>query len=233
MSHRRIVGRILAVTMALGLGACATTPVPQESFAPAYPAAAPVPPPGAGSLYQARRNVSLFQDVSARRVGDILTVVLVERTSASKKASTSTSRSDKVDLPNPTLLGAPLSFNAPGRSGMDLGLATSVDGSNTFSGAGDAAQSNSLEGRITVTVADVLPNGNLFVRGQKRVRINQGDEYLQFSGIVRPTDVRADNTVISTLVADARIVYTGEGAVASANARGWLGRFFNSKWWPF
>ena len=86
---------------------------------------------------------------------------------------------------------------------------------------------------MTVTVAEVLSNGNLVVRGEKKVTINQGDEYIQFSGIVRPVDIEPDNTVLSTLVADAKVSYTGTGTINSANSSGWLANLFNSKWWPF
>jgi flagellar L-ring protein FlgH len=84
-----------------------------------------------------------------------------------------------------------------------------------------------------VTVADVLPNGNLVVRGEKWLTLNQGDEYIQISGIVRPIDIRTDNTVLSGLVADARITYSGKGMVADSNKMGWLSRFFASAIWPF
>jgi flagellar L-ring protein precursor FlgH len=82
-------------------------------------------------------------------------------------------------------------------------------------------------------VAEVLSNGNLLVRGEKRLTINQGDEYIRFSGIVRPSDIGPDNTVLSTSVADARIAYTGKGTLDESNSSGWLARLFNSKWWPF
>ena len=90
-----------------------------------------------------------------------------------------------------------------------------------------------MNGSITVTVAEVLPNGNMIVRGEKWLTLNQGEEYIQISGIVRPQDVRTDNTIFSTLVADARIAYSGKGMLANANSPGWLARFFNSPIWPF
>ena len=90
-----------------------------------------------------------------------------------------------------------------------------------------------MNGTISVTVASVYPNGNLFVQGQKRMFLNQGDEFIKISGIVRPLDIGVNNTIPSTLLADARIVYSGEGAVSDSNKMGWLARFFNSQYWPF
>ena len=171
--------------------------------------------------------------MKARRVGDIITVVLVEQTTASKKADTNASKTQDTQLDNPTILGAPLSFNMPGGSKRDLNLGTTLSGSRSFAGAGDSSQSNKLQGNVTVTVAEVLSNGNLVVRGEKRLTINQGDEYIRFSGIVRPSDVGSDNTVLSTSVADAKISYTGKGMIDDSNSSGWLASIFNSKWWPF
>ena len=108
-----------------------------------------------------------------------------------------------------------------------------LDGERSFDGAGSSSQSNQLTGQITVTVAQRLPNGNLIVRGEKWLTINQGQELVRIAGIVRPQDIGQDNVVPSTRVADARISYTGRGTLADANTRGWLSRFFNSKWMPF
>ncbi len=216
----------------VALGGCATVPGSgAEDWSPTLPEVAEPPPVSPGSLYRERAGLALFQDLKARQVGDILTIVLVERTTATKSATTTTSKEQQVDLAEPLLLGNKLSTNGPG--GVDLSLGVQVESKRSFSGKGDSSLSNRLEGRITVTVVRVLPNGNLVVRGQKRLRINQGDEYVRLYGIVRPADIRADNTVLSTQVADARIAYEGRGALAGANSMGWLGRFFNSRWWPF
>ena len=205
----------------------------QCDFKPIYQSA---PPPQGGGIFQAGYQMSLFEDIRAHRVGDILTIILSENTNASKRASTSTSKDTDVALENPTLFGRSLAFDLPrpfNSSKKNATLETSVSSSNEFEGEGDSAQSNSLTGNITVTVSEVLPNGNLIVRGQKRLTINQGDEYVQFSGIIRPIDITPENTVISTKVANAEIAYIGDGMIADANNQGWLGKFFNSKWWPF
>ena len=195
----------------------APTPPPVQQVAPAQ---------ADGSIYHDAQNMELFSDPRAHRVGDILTVALVESTQASKKATTSTSKTDKAKIASPTILGQNLSI---GGKVADIGL----DGERSFDGAGSSSQSNQLTGQITVTVAQRLTNGNLLVRGEKWLTINQGQELVRISGIVRPQDIGQDNVVPSTRVADARISYTGRGTLADANTRGWLSRFFNSKWMPF
>lgn len=178
------------------------------------------------SLYQPS-NMLLFEDPRPHKIGDLLTVVLQESTNASKKASTATSKSESNTLASPTLLGRLVTNN-----GAEI-LNTETAQDRDFSGDGDSSQSNSLSGNITVTVVDVLANANLVVEGEKWLTLNQGDEYVRIKGVIRPQDVRADNTVLSTRIADAQIAYSGEGFVHDSNEQGWLSQFFNSKWWPF
>lgn len=178
-----------------------------------------------GSIYQAGVSQPLFEDNRARRVGDIISIVLVERTQASKNADTTLSRSNDTSLGNPTLFGSPVQIGTQT-------LEVTAGSEHEFSGSGSSSQSNSLNGSITVTVVRVLPNGNLVVRGQKQLMLNQGSEHIRISGVVRAVDVRSDNTVLSTQVANARIIYGSRGALADANRSGWLSRFF-MKIWPF
>lgn len=221
----------LLLLVAVFAAGCATTRTePDPAYAPVRPLEQRSAGGGSpGSLYQPGAGLRLFEDVRARQVGDILTIVLVEATAASKQATTSTKKENEVTLANPTLLGSAVGMH---RHGKDYTLGVGVDTAQEFSGSGASTQRNSLSGRITVTVTEVLPNGNLVVRGEKIIAINEGDEYVRLSGIVRPQDIQPDNTVPSTLVADARITYGGSGAVADSNAHGWLSRFF-LKWWPF
>ena len=220
-----------AITFAITqlLVGCTGMPVRDDpSYAATPPPALPPASQSNGGIYHAGYDIALFQDNKARHVGDTLTVQLVEKTAASKKATTNTSKATTVDIVAPDfVLGSPVSRN--GRNPFDVSGTSSSD----FGGAGDSSQSNSLSGDITVTVAEVLANGNLLVRGQKRLTLNQGEEFIQISGIVRPVDIHSDNTVLSTQLADARIAYSGKGAVQDANAMGWLARFFNSAIWPF
>jgi flagellar L-ring protein precursor FlgH len=211
------------------LAGCASGPSARDDaqWAPTLPPAQQVAAaPADGSIYHEQQNMELFADPRAHRVGDILTVALVESTQASKKATTTTSKTDKAKLASPTVLGHALAI---GGKVADIGL----DGERSFDGAGSSSQSNQLTGQITVTVAQRLSNGNLMVRGEKWLTINQGQELVRIAGIVRPQDIGQDNVVPSTRVADARISYTGRGTLADANTRGWLSRFFNSKWMPF
>ncbi|MEM6998537.1 MAG: flagellar basal body L-ring protein FlgH [Pseudomonadota bacterium] len=114
-----------------------------------------------------------------------------------------------------------------------LTLENSLESEHEFDGSGSASLENQLTGSITVTVVEVLPNGNLIVRGEKRVTINNGPEYIQLSGIIRPVDVLTDNTVMSTKIADATINYIGEGAIAESGIKGWLARFFSGPYMPY
>ncbi len=150
-------------------------------------------------------------------VGDILTIALVERTAAVKTNSASTDRSGNIGIIPPAT--GPLSFFSPSDVAVSAG--------GKFDGKGQAAQSNTLQGEVTVTVAAVYPNGTMLVRGEKLVTLNRGDEYIRVSGLVRPADIGPDNRVPSTRVADARISYSGKGEIARASSQGWLGRFFS------
>ena len=231
---QRLVSVFAAVLM---LAACSTpTKIKSDGFDPVRPSYLSPPPQEHGSVFQPGYEVSLFEDMRARRVGDILTVILSESTNATKNAATSTSKDSAVDMANPTIFGRSLSFDIPRpfkNKKKNATLENSVSSATSFDGEGDSSQSNSLSGNVTVTVSEVLPNGNLIIKGQKRLTINQGDEYVQFSGIIRPSDINPDNTISSMKVADARIAYIGDGMIASVNRQGWMGRFFNSKWWPF
>ena len=228
MSMLRSLRSCAALLLLAQLAGCAM-PMPRNDEAawaatpPQEPMAAP---PADGAIYHDAQNMELFNDPRAHRVGDILTIALVESTQASKKASTSTSKKDKSDLAAPTILGRPVSIG-----GKDVTFGTSGD--RSFDGSGNSSQSNQLTGSITVTVAQRLSNGNLLVRGEKWLTINQGQELVRISGIVRPQDIGQDNSVPSTRVADARIAYTGRGSLADATTQGWLSRFFSSKGMPF
>lgn len=186
-----------------------------------------MPPPPPGAVYNAAGSFDLFMDLRARSVGDILTVLLVERTNASKESSTSTARGSSVDTGFPVIGGVPITLN-----GEPI-LNNEFESDTTFDGQADSSQSNRLDGSITVTVAARLPNGNLLVRGEKLITINQGEEFIRLEGIVRPIDIGPANTVASTKVADAAISYSGRGNLQATNRPGWLTRFFNSPWFPY
>ena len=207
--------------------ACSPLPSRDPAFAPVRPSALRPPPQNNGAIYQANYDIRLFEDLTARRVGDVLTITLQERTNAKKNADLDANKDTSLSLEAPMLFGM-----SPGTL-LGQSLETEVSSAHEFKGEGKANQSNSLTGDISVTVVEVLPNGNLLVRGEKRLALNEGDEFVRLSGIVRPVDIDADNTVPSTKVADATIMYTGSGALADASKMGWLARLFNSPWFPF
>jgi flagellar L-ring protein precursor FlgH len=219
-------------------GCVAPAPKPNDPYyAPVLPR---TPLPAAqtnGAIYQAGFETNLYDDRKAFRVGDIITITLNERTQASKNASSQISKDSEVDMGLTSLLGNAVSVNNPAagllRNGGPLSLETQFGGSSSTKGAGQAGQSNSLSGSITVTVSEVLPNGILAVRGEKWLTLNTGDELVRIAGLVRSDDISTDNTVSSMRVADARITYSGTGAFADASQPGWLSRFFVSPLWPF
>jgi flagellar L-ring protein FlgH len=221
------IAAMTTLTVALLLDACASTRPTGVRFAATAPEPMPPVENANGAIYQLGHDVPLFENSVAHRVGDILTILLSEKTDATKSATTNTAKKTKLALPGPTIAGLPVTIN-----GNEI-LNNSLDNSSTFGGSGDSAQSNALSGYVTVTVAQRLPNGNLLVRGEKNIMINQGTEFVRIEGIVRPVDISPSNTVQSYKVANASISYGARGAINSANSKSWLARFFDSKWMPF
>lgn len=217
----------LATAQVLLSGCSSHVPRPDENFAATLPEEVPVAATPNGSIYQAERGETLFDDPVAHRVGDVLTIMLEENTNAAKSAVTTTKKTTTEAMAAPTLLGGSLTLH-----GRNL-LNNSLNDATTFDGEGNSSQSNQITGSIAVTVAKRLANGNLLVRGQRWITINQGREYIRIQGIVRPIDISQENTIPSTLVADATISYGEQGTLNDANTKGWLARFFDSKWMPF
>ena len=230
--HFRRSAAVVALALPLLLSACIAAgdvrpypPIAQSQPAPVAPAYA-----SQGAIYQAgasNTGLSLFADRRAREVGDLLTIQLVESTVAQTNAATQVGKESSIGIGVPELFGGPVTIN-----GRDV-LSASASGSREFDASGRSTQSNRLQGSVTVTVVQRLPNGNLVVEGSKNLRLNQGDELVQVQGVVRPADIGPDNTVPSSRVADARIVYGGRGAIAQSNAMGWLSRFFHSRLYPY
>lgn len=231
------MSRLLSV-VALGgavllAGCVAPTPKPNDPYyAPVLPR---TPLPAAannGSIYQAGFEQNLYSDRKAFRVGDIITITLNERTQASKNANSQIDKDSNAKIGLTSLFGSSLTTNNP-IGGNDLSLSAGYSGDRGTKGDAKSAQSNTLTGSITVTVADVLPNGIIAVRGEKWMTLNTGDELVRIAGLVRADDISTDNTVSSTRVADARITYSGTGAFADASQPGWFDRFFLSPLFPF
>ena len=193
-----------------------TGPLTAAPPAPSLPS--PVPN---GSIYQptAYGNYPLFEDRRPRNVGDIVTIVLNEKTNAAKGASTTTSRDSSMELgfdATPDILP---SWLGPQQN-------ASISGGNNMNGRGNTSANNTFTGTITTTVIGLLPNGNLQIAGEKQIAINRGSEYIRFSGVVDPRSISGSNTVSSTQVADARVEYRSKGTMDEVQTMGWLQRFF-------
>ena len=224
---RNVKSMLIAMALATLAAGCSSVKVFEESYEPPMPAEPAYAPPTSGSIYNNGTDVRLFEDRKAGRVGDILTVRLQEQTNATKNSATSTSKATEATLANPTVFGRPLT-----KDGIPL-FEGALSGDQSFDGAGSSSQSNSLIGDITVTVVQRLPNGNLRIRGEKWVTLNQGREFIRLSGIIRPDDIEPDNSLQSYRIADAQITYSSKGVLAAANQMGFIARFFNSVFHPY
>lgn len=211
--------RLATILLMATLGACGTVPptnVQQPMSArPAPPAPIAATP---GAIYAANNNTPLFEIKRARKVGDVLTIVINENNNASKKGDSSAQRTQATDYSVSALAGLP----GKGLLGSNL----SASSANKFSGTGATDAKDTFTGIITVTVIEVLSNGNMLVSGEKQTGLNQDTQFIRFSGVVDPTTIGFGNTVSSTQVADARLEYRGTGTVDSAQIMGWLAKFF-------
>lgn len=215
--------KLLVLTAALLLlQSCATSTnqVAQEIAPPV--STERVVEPITGAIFEQAPGISLFTDVKARRVGDIVTVYLVEQTSGQNSSDSTQSQSLSTALSAPT-------FGGRTRGNMAIDLSSG----RNFSGDSDSSQSNQLNGSITVTVREVLPGGNLVVSGEKWIQINQSKEHIGLQGVIRVKDIRPDNSLYSTQVADARITYAGSGINKDMNTMGWAARIVFNSIWPF
>ena len=173
-----------------------------------------------GAIFKQTTYQPLFEDPRARHVGDTITIVLNEQLNASKQASSDASHAGSTAASVPVIKGVPFKTLQ--------GLNIQGTSATTFAGKGDSSSSNLFTGTITVTVVEVLPNGNMVVAGERQIGINQGSEFIRFMGVVNPTMIINGDTVSSTQVADARIEYRGTGYIDEAQTMGWLSRFFMS-----
>jgi len=235
-----MIKKILFLLMVgIFLSGCAAQRLEHNTkYAPVRPPVVVSKPQNSGSIYLNANNINLFETVKAHRVGDILTIVFDEKTAGKKETKTEDKKGMTVALSNPTVFGKSVTTDTiTGNAASDISLLellnTSLSSSNDFKSKGKSEQKNSLTGNIGVTVVEVLSNGNLVVQGEKLISINQGDEYIQLSGIIRGRDVGLDNKISSSKVANAQIVYSGVGLTHDSNSGGWGTRFFLSDVWPF
>ena len=216
---------------ALLVSGCASTDqaktLPDDpDFAPILPEMEDEPLVPTGSLFKLNYVNNIYSDSKAHRVGDIISVILSESTQAQKNAKTEMKKENSATLsPITGFGGVPVNFK-------DKAIQFGYDQESDFKGDSKANQGNSLSGNISVHVLRVLPNGNLMIRGEKWMSLNNGDEYIRLTGVIRPQDINSNNTVTSSKVANARIQYAGTGAFADVQEQGWLSSFFSSSWWP-
>lgn len=221
----------VAATVFLG---CAT-PKPQKIDTSLIPVKGGATPSTQGSIWpgETSRN-SLFQDLRAKNVGDIVTVQVVEKTSAVKEATTSTSRSSTNDIALQKFLGLPLNLGM--RDFLNQGNAFSPEIQSSydaeFDGSGTTTRSGELNAIIATRIIEVLANGNLVLEGKKDTIVNNEYQYIILSGIARPEDISEGNVIPSTLLSDARIEYSGKGVIADEQSPGWLRRALDNVW-PF
>jgi len=214
----RLFAAALACTALALPGAALARKKPQPSYEAALPAAPAAPRSADGAIFNAAAGYApLHEGLRARAVGDPLTILLVENVSTSKSAGSKTQRSGGASITPPT--AGLLSFLNPD--------ALKAWSQSSFNGQGNATQTSTLSGEVSVTIAEVRTNGTALVRGEKRMELSQGQEWVRFSGIVRLADISPDNRIASTRVADARVVYAGKGSVQRASREGWLSRFFS------
>ena len=226
---------VIALLIASTLTACVSHPSLEhpDYLVPEYePVAVPATEERGSSLYSPYTEVALFEDVKGYRRGDIINVLLAERTSAQKSSGTNVSKSNEATIENPTLGGEQRDTLGSFR-GYDWNFGFGLSSDQSFTGASGSNQSNTLSGSIAVTVVEELPRGNLLVQGEKWISLNEGHEFIRVRGIIRRSDIAQNNTVLSTQIADARIAYGGSGVTKDANRMGWLSRFFNSAVQPF
>ncbi len=219
---RAMVAGTLATAAVMFLIDPASAAKPKVGFEPTLPqnpATVQTAPPTAGSIFNASVGFTGFvEGRRAHRVGDLVTVVLIENFTSAKTAGAKTQKSGQFSITPPT--AGPLSFLNPN--------ALNASGGSSFNGQGNASQTSTLAGEVGVTIAEVRGNGTALVRGEKRMMLSQGQEWVQFSGIVRLGDIDQENRILSTQIADAHVEYTGNGSVGRASREGWLSKFFNA-----
>lgn len=183
-----------------------------------------------GSIWQASTS-GITDDFKARRKGDIITIVISETASASKEASTDTSRGSTINAGMPNFMGLENTGFLKNNLG-DLSKLINANVESTYQGSGSTSRKENLNATITARVVEVIPNGNLMIEGRRNVKVNDEDQEIVLEGIVRPRDIAADNTVNSIYVADAKITYSGRGIISDRQRPGWLMNIVD-KVWPF
>jgi flagellar L-ring protein precursor FlgH len=194
-----------------------------------------LPKPAEGSLWTEISETNLFNDIKARNIGDVITVRIVEDPEAALNANTKTSRSSSIDAAKLKFLGYMKALaDKNSRLAQDPGTDDLISASlsTKFDGKGSSDRDGHVKAYISAVVEKVLYNGNLYIRGNREIRVNNETQYITLSGIVRPEDISSANEISSTYVADANITYSGTGPLADKQQPGWLGRILDHVW-PF
>jgi flagellar L-ring protein precursor FlgH len=228
------VVKLLTISLLVSVTSACSNTIELSKALPNDPDFAPIMPEEeqerivpSGSLFKPHYVNNIYSDSKAHRVGDIISVILSEKTQAKKNAKSELKKENKTTLDPVTGLGGlPVTI---GGDSLQFGISQN----SQFKGDSKADQGNSLSGNISVHVLKVLPNGNLMIRGEKWLTLNNGDEYIRLTGVIRSKDINSNNTILSNKVANARIQYAGTGSFADTNEQGWAVKFFNSSWWPF
>ncbi len=232
----KILNLALLINITLLAGCVSAPPERMQKFSyePAYPLNIPEKnTANNGSLYYAGDSLSLFDDSRAHRIGDIITINLAEKFDAKKKdeAKYEKQNAQQYGLNGKLAGSATIAGGNVSVPGLGTGIGLSYGSTGKFKGKADVKQNSSLKGSIAVTVVQVIPNGNLVIRGEKWITIHDGDEVIRFAGIIRPEDIRPDNTIDSAKVADVRLIYKDVGISGDSNRPGAVTQFL-SKYWP-
>jgi flagellar L-ring protein precursor FlgH len=185
-----------------------------------------------GSLFSEDSRPDFFSDMKAQRIGDIITINIVETSKANKTANTSLRRSNEINSSVDALFGLETPGTLPTPGGINLMNGIDLSSSSQFSGSGTTSRNENITAKISARIVQVLPNQNLVIRGSQEIMVNNEKQYITVQGVVRPADVATDNSVLSTYLADARIEYTGKGDVSNKQREGWLVRLLDTVW-PF
>ena len=229
MREGAIMLKMILLIISLAFAGCVSYPQPELTKQVA-PESIEVPASdySNGSIWQAASG-SLVEDLKARRRGDMVTVVISEQASASKQATTSTKKDSSVSAGIPNFMGLETTFI---KNWMDLEKLLNASSGTKFDGTGSTTRNENLTATITATVVDVLPNGNLRIAGRRNVKVNNEDQIILLEGTVRSSDISRENIISSSLIADARITYSGKGIVSDRQSPGWLMNIIDVVW-PF
>ena len=222
--------KLIGILLLAGtLGACSVMPVEplahSKDFAPVYPVPPAQPPVATGSIYNGRTSESFFNGSRSFQIGDLITVLLVEDTAATRVQKGTVSRTSGTNITPPGLGNLMTGLGVPTKDGV-LGTTTTNEGN------GGVTQNGQLSGAVTVAVVGIMSNGNLVLRGEKQLALTEGSEVVQVAGVIRPDDIAPNNTVLSRRLANAQITYRATGDMAAVAQPGW-GTSLLLKLWPF